>query len=66
MLEAEEIVVGRYRVRLIAKNGEVLGAVIDGARVPRPLYISKAEKIRAPKLPLSVKKFLRKQGFMVE
>jgi hypothetical protein len=66
MLEAEEVVIGRYRVRLITKNDEVLGAVISGARLPRPLYISRVERIRAPKLPLSVKRYLRKKGFALE
>ncbi len=66
MLESQETFVGKYRIMFVSKNGEILGVVVNGSRIPRPLYISRNERIKAPKLPLSVKRFLRKKGFMVE
>ena len=65
-VELEEITIGKYVVKLVRKNGELIGAIVYGPRLAREIYISRNERVRIPKLPRNVKKFLSKNNFHVE
>ncbi|ALL00733.1 hypothetical protein Pyrde_0683 [Pyrodictium delaneyi] len=61
----EEHQVGKYRVTLLYDSeGRVVGALIEGPRLSKPVYIAVHEQT-APKIPKQVKKFLAKHGFKV-
>lgn len=61
----EEHMVGKYRVVLLLdENGNPIGAIIEGPRLTRPVYIA-ASETSAPKIPKAVRRFLRKRGFKV-
>ncbi len=58
--------VGRYRVTLlIDAEGRVVGALVEGPRLLRPVYVA-VNEASAPKLPKTVKRYLRRLGFRVE
>ena len=62
----EEHMVGKYRVTLLYTEGDkLLGAIIEGPRLSRPIYIA-AQEETSPKIPKPVKKFLSKHGFKVK
>ena len=61
----EEHTVGKYRVTLLyTEDGRLIGAVIEGPRLSKPIYIA-AQEEASPKIPKPVKKFLAKHGFKV-
>ncbi len=58
--------VGRYRVTLLLdQEGRVIGALVEGPRLSKPVYIA-AEETSAPKIPKTVKRYLRRLGFRIE
>jgi hypothetical protein len=62
----EEHMVGKYRVTLLyTEDSRILGAIIEGPRLSRPIYIA-AQEEASPKIPKPVKKFLSKHGFKVK
>ncbi len=62
----EEHQVGKYRVTLFRDaEGRIIGALVEGPRLPRPVYIAYSEAVRH-RLPKTIKKFLRRFGFRVE
>ncbi len=62
----EEHMVGKYRVTLLyTEDGKLLGALVEGPRLTRPVYIALQEET-SPKIPKPVKKFLSKYGFKVK
>lgn len=61
----ESVVVGGYTITVIGKDDDVLGVIVEGARLPRPIYIAKGERVRV-NLPKSVKRYLKRMGFSVE
>ncbi len=54
-----------YVIKLVYDDDDLIGAIIEGGRLPRPLYIAKSEKVKL-NLPKPVKKFLIKNGFNIE
>jgi len=57
--------VGRYRVTLLLdEQGKPVGALVEGPRLARPVYIG-VEESASPKIPKSVKRYLRRLGFKV-
>ncbi|HID41005.1 MAG TPA: hypothetical protein EYP33_02485 [Pyrodictium sp.] len=61
----EEHQVGKYRVTLLYDSeGRIVGAIIEGPRLSKPVYIAVNEQT-TPKIPKQVKKFLAKHGFKV-
>uniref|UniRef100_A0A7J3ZL85 Uncharacterized protein n=1 Tax=Fervidicoccus fontis TaxID=683846 RepID=A0A7J3ZL85_9CREN len=65
----EDAPIFRYGYRLTFvrdSEGQVIGVLVEGPRLPKPLYIPKnpAFSIRA-RLPETVKRFLRKNGFAI-
>ena len=63
--DKESVVIGGYTITLVERNNSIIGAIIVGSRLSRPIYIAKAEKVKV-NLPKTVKKYLRKMGFNVE
>ncbi|MET1128605.1 MAG: hypothetical protein ABWW70_04740 [Thermoproteota archaeon] len=62
----EEINAGSYKLTIIYDStGRVVGAVIEGPRLARPIYIAARERVIL-KLPKSVRKILRRYGFNIE
>ena len=62
----EEHQVGKYRVTLLyTGDGKVVGAIIEGPRLSRPVYIAIHEE-SSPRIPKQVKKFLTKYGFKLQ
>ena len=62
----EEHTIGKYKVTLLYnEKGKILGALIDGPKISKPIYIAHQEEIII-KLPKQVIKFLNKQGFKVK
>jgi len=58
--------IGKYRITLLYDDkGNLLGALIDGPKMSKPLYIAHQEEVIL-KLPKQVIKFLNKQGFKVK
>ena len=58
--------VGRYTVTLLySTEGKLIGALVEGPRLPRPVYIA-IEETTAPKIPKTVKKYLRRLGFKIQ
>jgi hypothetical protein len=58
--------VGKYRVTLLIDGeGRVIGALVEGPRLPRPVYIGR-EETTAPRIPKQVKKYLRRLGFKIQ
>ncbi len=61
--KGEEYQVGKYRITVYkTPDGRIVGALIEGPRLPRPVYVAKSEPV-PNKLPKTVRKFLRKLGF---
>jgi hypothetical protein len=57
--------VGKYRITLlIGEDGKIIGALVEGPRLAKPVYIA-AEETTAPKIPKTVKKYLRRLGFHI-
>jgi len=57
--------VGKYRVTLLySGTGNIIGALVEGPRLPRPVYIA-VEETAAPRIPKAVKKYLRRLGFKI-
>ncbi len=54
-----------YRITFVRdENGEIIGALVEGPRIPRPLYIPKEPSAKySVKLPEHLKRFLSKEGF---
>ncbi|ABM80007.1 hypothetical protein [Hyperthermus butylicus] len=62
----EEHQVGKYRVTLLyTEDGSIVGAIVEGPRLSRPVYIAAQEK-SSPRIPKQVKKFLAKYGFKLQ
>lgn len=62
----EPVLLYGYRLTYIRDaHGEVIGVLIEGPRLHRPIYIPKSSPIKA-KLPESIKKALTKEGFKIE
>jgi hypothetical protein len=62
----EEIEAGSYRLTIIYDGaGRVVGVVIEGPRLARPIYIAARERVTL-KLPKSIRKILRRYGFNIE
>ncbi|MCC6010623.1 MAG: hypothetical protein QW604_04150 [Fervidicoccaceae archaeon] len=62
----EPIYIHGYRLTFIRDNsGEIIGVLIEGPRLGRPVYIPKSSPVKA-KLPETIKKALKKEGFNVE
>jgi len=62
----EPVFLHGYRLVFIRDSaGEVIGVLIEGPRLPRPIYIPKKAPVKA-KLPEALKKALLKEGFQVE
>ncbi|HIP65516.1 MAG TPA: hypothetical protein EYH08_03195 [Pyrodictium sp.] len=62
----EQHQIGKYKVTLMYdENGKIIGALIEGPRMTRPVYIAATEKTKL-KLPKQVAKFLQKHGFSIE
>jgi len=58
--------VGRYRVTLLVDaEGRIVGALVEGPRLLRPVYVA-VNETAAPKLPKTVKRYLRRLGFRLE
>lgn len=61
----EERQVGKYRVTLLYdQQDRVIGALVEGPRLSRPVYIAVNERA-VPRIPKQVKKFLAKHGFQL-
>jgi len=61
----EEHVIGKYKVTILYDHeGRIIGALIEGGRLTKPLYIA-AREPATPKLPKQVLRFLAKHGFNV-
>lgn len=62
----EEHIIGKYKVTILYDHeGRVIGALIEGGRLTKPLYIA-ARESATPRLPKQVLKFLAKHGFNVK
>ncbi|AFH42104.1 hypothetical protein IOK49_02015 [Fervidicoccus fontis] len=63
----EPIFVQGYRLTFVRlKSGEVIGVLIEGPRIPKPLYIPKLPGTKLTiKLPEHVRKVLEKESFSV-
>lgn len=62
----EEHRVGNYTITIFYdEKGEPIGALVEGPRLPRPVYIARMETA-APKIPKQVRRFLRRHGFNVQ
>ncbi len=62
----EEHVVGKYKITILYDHeGKPIGALIEGGRLTKPLYIAAKERA-TPRLPRQVLKFLAKHGFNVK
>jgi L-amino acid N-acyltransferase YncA len=62
----EEHTIGKYKVTLLYTEGDqLLGAIVEGPRLSRPVYIAAREE-SSPKIPKPVKKFLSKYGFKLK
>ncbi len=58
----EEVVAGRYQVRLVYSGGQLLGAVVE---IPGrgSYYIPRRGDVHVPRLPKKVKRYLARLGF---
>jgi len=66
VMQREEKHVGKYKITIFySEEGRPVGALIEGPRLTRPLYIAAAEH-SAPRLPQSVRRLLRRYGFMLD
>ena len=56
-----------YRITFVRnEEDEIIGALVEGPRLPRPLYIPKAPSAKhIVKLPEHIKKMLLKKGFNI-
>ena len=54
-----------YIIRLVYDDDNLIGAIVEGGRLSRPIYIAKSERVKLS-LPKPVKKFLIKNGFNIE
>ena len=57
-----------YRLTYVRReDGEILGVLVEGPRLPRALYIPRnpGSELRV-KLPEGLKRILRKEGFKLE
>ena len=62
----EEHTVGKYKITLLRDpDGRIIGALIEGGRLTRPVYIAYGENVHY-KLPKNVKKFLQRHGFHID
>lgn len=62
----EPVFIHGYRLVFIRDtNGEVIGVLIEGPRLNRPVYIPKNTPVKV-KLPEAIKKTLLREGFRVE
>lgn len=63
----EQLKAHGYRIKLVKDSGgDIVGALVEGPRMLRPVYVPKnpASPVRV-NLPESVKSVLRKKGFQV-
>lgn len=61
----EPVFVYGYRVTYLRdEQGNVIGAIVEGPRLSRPVYLPKSTPVKV-KLPENVKKALLKAGFQV-
>jgi hypothetical protein len=58
----DEVVAGRYRVRLVYSGGQLLGAIVE---IPGrgSYYIPRWGDVEVPRLPKKVKRHLARLGF---
>jgi len=66
IVKREQHQIGKYKVTLMYdENDKVIGALIEGPRMTKPVYIAVTEKAKL-KLPKQVAKFLQRHGFSIE
>ncbi len=65
MMKRTEHFIGKYKVTLVYDDQGIIGAIIEGPRLSRAIYIALSEAISI-RLPKPVRKFLERHGFNIK